>query len=114
MNNALLADLNLEEDKVDNAPILRKREVELASIIAVIESLAESNDWKSLKKLVLDGVVESLEKRLSNEANKAELNSPEIYRLQGQLTWAKKYADIIKLSQAYRIELVNIRKQLKS
>lgn len=113
MNNALLSDPEPEE-KDDKTPILRKRETELAMTIEAITKVAENPDWLTLKKLVFDGVLESLERLLKQEASKPELNTSEIYRLNGQIIWAKKYADLTKLSNGLRIELANTRKQLKN
>lgn len=113
MNNFKVAMENIfEEEIVDTAPILRQRQTELLKIVEAIGEVAKTDQWKVLKELIFDGVVEALEKRMKVESTKAELNSPEIYRLNGQLAWAKRYSDLNKLVEAYKIELNNITKKL--
>ncbi len=91
---------------------LRRREGEVVRIIEALKRIETSEDWSTLKTEVFDGVLDSLEGRLVSESKKPELNNPEIYRLQGQIQWAKKYANIAHLTESYRLELTRIRKQL--
>lgn len=113
MNNSKIAiDSGFQEENLDRTPWLRQREGELVTIIEAIGRVNESGDWSILKKHIFDGLVETLERKLNLEAKKNDLNSPEIYRLQGQLAWARKYADLQKLNEFFRLELTNIRKQL--
>lgn len=110
MNNA---NLGMEEEiVVDTTVFLRQRKTELVKIIEAINNLSKNDDWQVLKGLVFDGMVEKLEKTLQAEAKKIELNAPEIYRLNGQLTWAKRYSDLYKLAETYKAELNNITKKL--
>lgn len=116
MNNSKIVidnvSLTLEENG-DNSENLRVREAELVRIIEAIERVNQSEDWNTLKVLVLSGVEASLEKRLRLESEKPDLNTAEIHRLQGQLAWARKFADLSKLGEAFRTELFNIRKLIK-
>lgn len=91
---------------------LRSKEGDLVKIIEAIGSLSNTREWSTLKTYVFDGALESLEKRLVSEANKMPVNDGELYRLQGQIMWAKKYADLQKLADTFRLELINVRKQL--
>lgn len=93
-------------------PWLRAREGELVKIIEAVRKVEDSEAWSTLKTHVLDGVLESLEKRLASEAAKPEVNNSEIYRLQGQIAWAKKYSKLDTLANAFRLELTNIRQKL--
>ncbi len=112
MNNALLADL---EEKVDHhKDDLQIKHTELVNLIAIIERIAESNDWQALKRLLFDSLVGALERRIMVETTKSVIDTTELYRLNGQLTWAKRYADLSKLAGVYRVELANIKKQLKT
>jgi hypothetical protein len=115
MNNSKIAldnqDVFLEKE-IDKTPILRKQESELVKIIEAIGRVSKSIDWAVLEEHIFDGLVISLERRLSQEANKGELNAPEVYRLQGQLMWARKYGDFNKLADVYRSELLNVKQQL--
>lgn len=87
-----------------------EREGQLAKVIDSISSITQSAEWSSLKTYVLDDVVSTLERRLLAESQRMPLNEPEIYKLQGQLLWAKRYADLQKLATEYLTELKNIRK----
>lgn len=101
------------EEKIDRTPWLRQREQELIKVIEAITRINDSDDWRVLKSEVFEGLEESLLKRLNIEAERPELNQPEIHRLQGQLIWAKKYADFKSLGEFFKMELQGIRKQLK-
>lgn len=107
MNNSQVANLNLEEEQpIDRKPFLRQREIELVKLIEAIENLKSSNYWNILE----DFFTREVEK-LRNELDD-ERDTIKIYRLQGNLEWAKKYSDLSKLSERYREELINIRKQI--
>ncbi len=110
----LEVDLNIKEETVDRTPWFRQRETELITIIETIRRVAVSDDWNTLKDLIFDGLEESLDKRLKSEAEKPELNHTEIHRLQGQLMWAKKYADFNKLAEFFKTELQGVRNNLKN
>lgn len=114
MNNSLIIeDTPLEvENTFDKTPWLRQRESELISIIEAIERVADSPDWNILKNSIFSGLEESLEGKLNLEAKKDDPNKQELARLTGQLIWAKKYADFKKLSEVFRLELSNVKKQL--
>lgn len=90
----------------------QQREGVLVRLIEALGRIERSEDWSTLTSEVFDGVLESLEGRLSAEANKPLVDLPAIYRLQGQIQWAKKYADLAVLTNSYRLELQGIRKQL--
>lgn len=117
MNNSKIALDNQEviSDKTfDRKPMLHQKEGELVKIIEAIMRIANSEDWSILQEHIFEGLVEGLERRLSGEATKAELNQPEIYRLNGQLVWARKFSDFKKLADVYRVELSNVKKQLNT
>lgn len=116
MNNSkiVLDNISLKiEENGDTSDNLKVREAELVRIIEAIERINQSEDWSTLKVLVFSGVEASLEKRLRLESEKSELNPAEIHKIQGQLAWARKFADISKLGEAFRTELFNIRKLIK-
>ena len=106
MNNSMVS-VEFEEKKVDVNPLLRHQLQDLTDIIEAIQHIASSNYWKVLKDKVFDGILESLKKKLSNEKDQIE-----IYRLQGQIAWADKYADLDKLIEVYRKELQRVRSKL--
>lgn len=102
--------LSLEE--ADNTPLLRERESVLIQIIEALQNVSITEEWSTLKSLIFDGTVESLERQLRSESEKSELNPSRIHQLQGELRWARKYADLSKLAESYRIELSNIKKRI--
>lgn len=109
MNNSSLGlDVKLEPEKqIDISPWLRQKEQELVQVIEALQNIASSSYWKVLKQKVFDGVLESLQRKISNESD-----DKEIYRLQGQIAWAEKYSNLDKLIEIYRKELQGIKKQL--
>jgi hypothetical protein len=117
MNNSKIALENQDvflEKEIDKTPILRQKEGELIKIIEAINRIANTTDWLVLRKHIFDDLVGNLERRLASEADKSELNQPEIHRLQGQLMWARKYSDFAKLAEVYRSELTNVRQMLNT
>lgn len=101
-----------ETPEIDRKPWLRERESELTNIIGALRNVSQSEDWRSLKNRVFDGVVEKLEKDLLTEAKKDSPDSLVLARVNGQLVWAKKYANLEGLAEFFSNELTNIRKQL--
>lgn len=108
MNNSFV----IETDEPQKSAKLGQRESELVRIIEALKGVEASTEWSTLKQLVFDGVLKSLEHRLMSESQKPELNDAEIYRLQGQIAWAKKYSILDVLATSYRNELINVRSQL--
>lgn len=98
--------------EVDVTPELREREQHTIKVLESLREVAKSTAWSTLKSLVFDEVVSNIQRRIEQEANKKKIDDAELYRLQGQLAWAKKYATLETLEQSYRIELQNIRQQL--
>lgn len=118
MNNSFALENSIEhlldETPADNSERLRARETELIQIIEAITKIAESAEWLVLKEKIFDGVVDSLKKLRDVEVEKKPLNGPMIHSINGQLAWAKRYADFIKLADIYKLELINTRKKLNA
>jgi hypothetical protein len=115
MNNSKIALENIEsEGFIEKIPYLRTRESELIKIVEAISHINQSEDWNILKSYVFDGVLESLERRLSAEAKKDNPDTQELARLVGQITWAKKYSKLEELQEMFRSELTNLRKQINA
>lgn len=113
MNNSkiVLDDMSLSLDEpVDTTEHFREKESELVRIIEAIERIDKSDEWSTLKSLIFSQTVSSLEKRLRAESESDVIHDSNIYRLQGQLIWARKYADLHRLAESYRTELSNIKK----
>lgn len=114
MNNSKLAmdHFSLQEAEVDKTLYLRQKENELVKIIEAIQGVVQTKAWSSLTNLVFNGVVEKLERDLRNEARKDDPDKLVLARINGQLAWATKYADLNKLCDVFRVELQNIRRNL--
>jgi hypothetical protein len=108
MNNATYTATMQPEPIIDRMPYLISKEKELQETITSIKTVADSKEWKILKRNVFDGLKDSIQRMLANEKDEKE-----IYRLQGQLGWADKFGDFIKFSRVLEVELSNIRQQIK-
>ena len=109
MNNSNVQQL---EDREDRVPFLEEQQGKLAQLVEAINRVEANEDWQKLKKLFLDGIVDKLERQLKEEASKSEVSLPKVYRLQGQVEWAKKYSNLKKISDEKRLEIENLKKQI--
>ena len=101
---------NLEEKEDSRLSFLQEQQGEITRLIEAINRVEASEDWRKLKELLLDGIVEKLERQLKDEAKKDEVSLPKLYRLQGQIEWAKRYSDLKKISDEKRLEIKNLKK----
>lgn len=109
MNNFVIASQSIEvKEEYDAVPALRKRAQELSEIISALRAIQRSEYWKLLEKSVWNSLVSSLYKRMRNEKEVAEL-----YRLQGQVLWAEKYANLKGIEESFTKELDTITNKLK-
>lgn len=107
MNNALVInEITLKDESRDNSPLLRKRAEELGDIIEALRNIASSQSWKVLQKHEFDDTLSSLLTELGNETDTVK-----IYRLQGEIKRAKKYA-LEKLLVDRQAELQRIKVNL--
>lgn len=115
MNNAKLAiDFIDEEFETEQAPIIRQRQEEIVKIIESLQALVINENWKTLKLLFFDGLVAALEARLKSETMQRVINTDELHRLNGQLMWAKRYSDLHKLIDVYKLELTSLKEKLNA
>ena len=112
MNNSKIVYENSEEE--GKTSFLQKQQGELTQIVEAINQVETSENWQKLKKLFLDEIVTNLERQLALEAAKDEIDPPKMYRLQGELKWAKRYSDLKKLSEAKRQQIENLKNQIKN
>lgn len=96
----------------DLGPRLQAEEARLLKIIEALQGIVQSKEWSTLKTEVFDNLVNVLEKDLKTEAEKVDCNPMKLNRITGELTWAKKYANLEKLEAAYRVQLQNVRLKL--
>lgn len=108
MNNSQITIDNALTDspEVDIKPQLRQRETELVAIIESIKHIRSSEYWKELEEKVFSKELDKLTSKLRTEKDTIEL-----YRLQGEVTWAEKYS-LVSLENQFRNELTNLRNQL--
>lgn len=111
MNNSLIErpDESVPETREEK---LHALEGDLVKAIDAVVSLTNTTEWSTLKKTVFDPTLSSLERKLAQEAMKTPLDEKEMYRLQGQIVWARRYSDPEQLAETLRLELTNVRKQL--
>lgn len=102
-----------EVELQEQLPHLRKREGELVTIIEALRKVESSHEWSTLKTEVFNGEIEYIERQLSLEAKKPEINTSTLYRLQGRLSAAKKYS-LESLNATFTAELTRIRIQLNA
>ena len=88
---------------------LRKMEQKNIKIIEALQEVHNTKAWSSLKELLFDNLVETLTKEIQTEARREKPDSNKLNRIAGKLEWAEKYADLIKLAETQRDELMRIR-----
>lgn len=98
-----------EEKPEDLKPKLQAEEARLVRIIEALQGIAQTKEWSTLKTEVFDNLVNVLEKDLKYEAKKESPEPTKLNRLAGELKWAEKYSDLLKLENIYRVQLQNIR-----
>jgi len=96
----------------DTDELLRIQEARIIRIIEAIQGIQKMKEWQVLKEEIFDGLTHSLEKEIKNEARSENPNVLKLTRLSGKIEWAEKYADLSKLENNYRSQLVNIKLKL--
>mgnify|MGYP001600761649 FL=1 len=109
MNNS---NLQLEDKEDSRLSFLQDKQGELAQLVEAINRVEANEDWRKLKEIFLNGIMDKLERQLKEEASKSEVSLPKVYRLQGQVEWAKKYSNLKKISDEKRLEIENLKKQI--
>lgn len=93
MNNSI--SLEPEQEPRDMERFEEKQGVLERELVA-LRTLEKTPEWRTLKELVFDGRVENLEKQLVAKSLEKEVNLPDLYRLQGRLSEAKRTANLEK------------------
>lgn len=110
MNNSLtIEDFSEKEPNLSQKDQLVERESKLVRLIESFKAIEESREWSTLRELMFDGRVDTLENQLKSESKKTKLDNAEMYRLQGRIAEAKRYMSPLT---TLRLELNNIRKQI--
>ena len=96
-------------DDLDNKKAIQARQVELVRIVEAIDEVLKNKGWQTLKELVLDGRVSSIERQLLTLTKADPLNPGLMLKLQGELTWAKRYSDLRSYADVLKQELEGIK-----
>ena len=90
-----------------------KRKVELIKILEAFESLEKTQEWDTLKELYFNKTLESIKRQLLVEASSPLVDIHKVYRLQGELSWAKRFNNINEFIESLKRELEEISKKIK-
>lgn len=66
----------------------------LTRLVEAINSLLQTNEWHIIEELHFTKEEDRINRLLLSESKKTPLNDQEIYRLQGELKWATRYASL--------------------
>lgn len=103
----------MDELSDNSKEALRIRQGELISILESFAKLGRTEEWATIKELVFDRSLASIERMLFQESVRMEIKPDEIYRLQGERNWAKRYSDTERFMEAHKRELEKIKQLLK-
>jgi hypothetical protein len=92
---------------------LRNEQTRLIKIIEAFMGLDKNKDWQILQELVFNLSVANIERQIYNVSLSREIDDKELYRLQGQLAWAKQYNDTGRFVEALKKQLEEIKRKLK-
>lgn len=106
MNNSIIQ----PHAKLDTTPQVEHK-AKLVRMIEAIQEVVNTTGWKVLKQEIFDELVKTLERRIMSESKKPKIEPEELYRLQGQLAWARKYSKLEDLAEVFKVGLTNINKQ---
>lgn len=107
MNNGLIFD-EYEEKK----PQRDEKEIaRLTKIVEAVDGLLKTKEWLTLQELHFTKEEERINHLLLSESKRTELDDREIYRLQGEMKWAKRYADIRKWAEFIKKQLTELKKR---
>lgn len=91
MNNGYVS---FFEEEMEEPKDTSEEQARLTRLIEAINNLLTSRDWQVLQEFHFVPEESRLTRLLLLEAKKSEVELDEIYRLQGELKWAKRYADL--------------------
>src|SRR3990167_3709030 len=103
MNNAFLLE-ELEEKPQSN-------EIEIARLTRLLEAIdgvMKTKDWQTFVEMHFSKEEERIERLLLSETKKTEVDDKEIYRLQGEMKWARRYADLRKWAEFIKRQLTQL------
>lgn len=93
--------------------LLEQRRIELVKTLEAFNTLDKSKEWQTVKELVFDRSLASIERQVLTEALAKEIDVNKLYKLQGEHSWAKQYSDTDKFITLLTRELEEIKKRLQ-
>lgn len=103
MNNAFLLEEIEDEPQSNEIEIAR-----LTRLLEAIDGVLHTQDWQTFVEMHFSLEEKRIERLLLSEAKK-DLNDKEIYRLQGELKWARRYADLRKWAEFIKKQLTKLK-----
>lgn len=104
MNNAFI----LEEPLSEAVPKNSDERVRLEKMIEALATIIESKEWQVLHDLHFSQEKQRIERLLIAEAQKDEVSTERLYRLQGEYIWAKRYSDFVSWAKNLKNQLTKI------
>lgn len=108
MNHALFLQEE-EKEEVDTS----LEEARLIRLIEAIARLFENSDWRTLVELHFSQEEERVKRLLLAATMETPLPVEQIYRLQGELKWARRYKNLALFAHNLKKQLNQLRKQDK-
>jgi len=102
----------MEEITDDTKVLLREEQTKLVKVIEAFAKLDGSKEWQTLKELVFDKSLDSIQRQMMNEALAPKINTDKLYKLQGEWAWAKQYADVDRLGESLKKQLADVKKRI--
>ena len=104
----------MEEEITEEGKVkLRELQNRLVRLIEALARLETNEDWKTLKELVFDKTLASVEKQLLNTALAPTIDTNKLYKLQGEWVWAKQNVDSNRFIETLKTQLEDIKTKLK-
>lgn len=91
---------------------LEERRQIIIKITEALLGLDKTSEWQTLVDLVYKPALESIERKISLEAKKDEIDPKELYKLQGELAWAKRFTDLNHFVNLLKKELEGINNKI--
>lgn len=97
---------------MDPKTILQEEQTRLISILEALEKLDKTKEWTTVKELVFNRSLESIERQIKVESLATEINTDKLYKLQGEWVWAKQFCDIDRFVETIKKQLEDIKQRL--
>jgi hypothetical protein len=103
----------MEDLDENNKESLREQQGALIKLVGAFADLEGSKEWQIIKEQVHTPTVARIERQILNEAQAPIIDVDKIYRLQGELAWARRFSDINKFAETLKRQLEDIKNKLK-